>query len=568
MVKSRWNVRRADPKLVDSLCEKLEVDPLVAQILIHRGLADAEQAAVFLNPRLEDLHDPSLMLGVDRVVARILKARDRHEKVLIYGDYDVDGITSTAVLKRALEMVGIEVDFYLPRRLEEGYGLKTEVIKRAHEQGFSLVITADSGIRAFEVCAAARELGLDLVVTDHHLPDTRLPDAWAIVNPRQPACKYPDKNLAAVGVVFKLVQALFRQVGRQNVVHHFLKLVAIGTIADLVPLVGENRTLTRFGLDGLASPRNLGLKALLEGAGVGERISPFDIGFKVAPRINAVTRMGGGREVVDLFSVKDSQTAKRIVEEMNSKNLLRRATEQGILEGLEEQLDRHPEQLERKFVVLSGQNWHRGVIGIVASRIVDRCYRPTLILSLDENGAQGSGRSVPGFHILDALTSCRDLFAKFGGHAQAVGCTLTGPNLESKVTRLEERLEEYAREHLSDDLLVPSLDIDAILPVEQLSFSLLDKLEQLSPFGMGNPVPVFASQSAPLAAGPFLIKEKHLKLYVGTNGHRLEAIWWQNGSVAASLEQATSLDLAYTLSREVYMGETKLLLTIEDLRAV
>ena len=540
----------------------------MAQILIHRGLTDPEQAAVFLNPRLEDLHDPSLMLGVDRVVARILQARDRHQKVLIYGDYDVDGITSTVVLKRALEMIGVEVDFYLPRRLEEGYGLKTDVIRKAHEQGFSLVITADSGIRAFEVCGAARELGIDLVITDHHLPDATLPDAYAIVNPRQPACRYPDQNLAAVGVIFKLVQALFRQVGRQNVVHHFLKLVAIGTIADLVPLVGENRILTRFGLDGLASPRNLGLKALLEGSGVGERINPFDVGFKVAPRINAVTRMGGGREVVDLFSVGDYQTAQRIVEEMNSKNLRRREIEEGILEELEERFVRHPEKLQRKFVVLSGQNWHRGVIGIVASRVVDRCYRPTLILSLDEHGSQGSGRSIPGFHLLDALTSCRDLFAQFGGHAQAAGCTVSGPGLESKLNQLEERLEEYAGQHLSDDLLVPSLTIDAILPVEQLSFSLLRQVERLAPFGIGNPVPVFASRSAPLAAGPFLLKEKHLKLYVGANGHRLEAIWWRNGSVASSLERVSSLDLAYTLSREVYRGESKLLLTIEDLRAV
>ena len=540
----------------------------MAQILIHRGLTDPEQAAVFLNPRLEDLHDPSLMLGVDRVVARILQARDRHQKVLIYGDYDVDGITSTVVLKRALEMIGVEVDFYLPRRLEEGYGLKTDVIRKAHEQGFSLVITADSGIRAFEVCGAARELGIDLVITDHHLPDATLPDAYAIVNPRQPACRYPDQNLAAVGVIFKLVQALFRQVGRQNVVHHFLKLVAIGTIADLVPLVGENRILTRFGLDGLASPRNLGLKALLEGSGVGERINPFDVGFKVAPRINAVTRMGGGREVVDLFSVGDYQTAQRIVEEMNSKNLRRREIEEGILEELEERFVRHPEKLQRKFVVLSGQNWHRGVIGIVASRVVDRCYRPTLILSLDEHGSQGSGRSIPGFHLLDALTSCRDLFAQFGGHAQAAGCTVSGPDLESKLNQLEERLEEYAGQHLSDDLLVPSLTIDAILPVEQLSFSLLRQVERLAPFGIGNPVPVFASRSAPLAAGPFLLKEKHLKLYVGANGHRLEAIWWRNGSVASSLERVSSLDLAYTLSREVYRGESKLLLTIEDLRAV
>ncbi len=540
----------------------------MAQILIHRGLIDPEQAAVFLNPRLEDLHDPSLMLGVDRVVARILKARDRHEKVLIYGDYDVDGITSTVILKRALEMIGVDVDFYLPRRLEEGYGLKTDVIRNAHEEGFSLVITVDSGIRAIKVCEAARELGIDLVVTDHHLPDTTLPNAYAIVNPRQPACRYPDQNLAAVGVVFKLVQALFREVGRQKVVHHFLKLVAIGTIADLVPLVGENRILTRFGLDGLASPLNLGLKALLEGSGVRERINPFDVGFKVAPRINAVTRMGGGREVVDLFSVRDYETAQKMVEEMNSKNLRRRETEQGILEELEERFARHPEKLQKKFVVLSGQNWHRGVIGIVAARVVDRCYRPTLILSVDENGGQGSGRSIPGFHLLDALTSCRDLFAHFGGHAQAAGCTVSGPDLESRLSQLEERLEEYACQHLSDDLLVPSLSIDAILPVEQLSFSLLNQIERLAPFGMGNPVPVFASRGAPLAAGPFLIKKKHLKLYVGTNSHRLEAIWWRNASAATSLEQVNSLDLAYTLSREVYMGESKLLLTIEDLKAV
>ena len=566
-METRWKVRQADPNLVDTLCGKLGVEPLLAQILIHRGLTDPEQAAVFLDPRLEDLHDPSLMLGVDRVVARIFQARDRHEKVLIYGDYDVDGITSTVVLKRALEMIGVDVDFYLPRRLEEGYGLKTDVIRKAHEQGFSLVITADSGIRAFEVCEAARDLGIDLVITDHHLPDTTLPDAYAIVNPRQPDCRYPDQNLAAVGVVFKLVQALFREVGRQNVVHHFLKLVAIGTIADLVPLVGENRVLARFGLDGLANPRNLGLKALLEGSGVGERINPFDVGFKVAPRINAVTRMGGGREVVDLFSVRDYPTAERMVEEMNSKNLRRRETEEEILAELGERLARHPELLQRKFVVLSGQNWHRGVIGIIASRIVDRCYRPTLILSADENGSQGSGRSIPGFHLLDALTSCRDLFAQFGGHAQAVGCTVSGPDLESKLGQLEERLEDYARQHLSDDLLVPSLNIDAILPVEQLSFSLLHQVERLAPFGIGNPIPVFASRDAPIAAGPFLIKEKHLKLYLGTNGHRLEAIWWRNGSAAGSLERVSSLDLAYTLSREVYMGESKLLLTIEDLRA-
>ncbi len=567
-MKTRWNVRRADPGLVDSLCTRLEIEPLVAQILVHRGLTDPEQAAGFLRPRLEDLHDPSLMLGIDRTVARIFRARDRDETVLIYGDYDVDGITSTAVLKRALEMIGVKVDFYLPRRLEEGYGLKREVIREAYARGVSLVITTDSGIRAFDVCLAARELGLDLIVTDHHLPDETLPEAYAIVNPRQPECAYPDPNLAAVGVIFKLVQALFREVGREDVVHHFLKLVAIGTIADLVPLVGENRVLARFGLQGLSSPRNLGLKALLEGAGVGDPISPFDIGFKVAPRINAVTRMGGGREVVDLFSVTDSRVARRMVEEMNAKNLKRRKVEQDILDELEERLSRHPELLERNFLVLRGEKWHRGVIGIVASRVVDRYHRPTLVLSVDDEGCQGAGRSIPGFHLLDALSSCRHLVSRFGGHTQAVGCSLAEPDLEVKLKSLEDGLEGYASEHLSEDMLVPCVNIDAVLPIEQLSFSVLRQLECLAPFGMANPVPVFASRRATLAAGPFVLKEKHLKLYIGTNGHRLEAIWWRNGAQASRMEPAANLDLAYTLSREVYKGKSRLLLTIQDLKIV
>ncbi len=553
---------------MDSLGKSLGVIPLVAQVLVHRGITDPEQAGQFLKPGLEDLHDPSLMLGIDRTVARIFKARDRDETVLIYGDYDVDGIMSTVVLKRALEMIGVKVSFYLPRRLEEGYGLKQEVIRKAHARGVSLVITTDSGIRAFDVCDAARELGLDLVVTDHHLPDETLPKAYAIVNPRQPGCRYPDPNLAAVGVIFKLVQAIFRQIGREKNVHHFLKLVAIGTIADLVPLVGENRVFARFGLQGLSSPHNLGLKTLLEGAGVGDPVNSFDIGFKVAPRINAVTRMGGGREVVDLFSVNESGGAHRIVEEMNAKNLRRRAVEQKILEELEEKVRKDPGLLERSFLVFRGERWHRGVIGIVASRMVDLYYRPALILSVDGGGSQGSGRSIPGFHLLDALSSCRNLFSQFGGHAQAVGCSVSEPGLEEKLQSLEEGLDRYAREHLSEDMLVPSVSIDAVLPVEHLSFSILRQLDCLAPFGVANPTPIFASRSAPLAAGPFLLKKKHLKFYVGANGHRLEAIWWRNGAQASRLDPSANVDLAYTLSREVYQGETKLLLTIQDLKIV
>ena len=535
-------------------------------MLVHRGIESPTQATKFLNPKLDHLHDPSLMLGIDRTVRRIFKARDNGEYVLIYGDYDVDGITSTVVLKRALEMINVKVDFHIPRRLEDGYGLKLHLIKEAHSRGVSLIITTDSGIREFEVCNAARELGLDLIVTDHHLPDKTLPKAYAIVNPLQPNCDYPDSNLSAVGVVFKLVQAIFREIGNEKVVHHFLKLVAIGTIADLVPLVGENRVFARLGLEGLSNPRNLGLKILLEELCLSTQIQSSDIGFKVAPRINAVTRMGGGREIVDLFSVLEEETARKIVAEMNNKNVRRRRIERAILEEVKEQISREPKLIERKVLVFVGENWHRGVIGIVASRIVDLYYRPTLIFSLENNSIQGSGRSIPGFHFLDALNSCRDAFEKFGGHAQAVGCTLQSPNLESKIKIIEEGLENYGKRILVEDMLIPSLNIDAILPIQKLSFSLLHEIQCLAPFGVGNPLPVFASRKARLVSGPFLIKDTHLKIQIGSEDRPLEAIWWQNGSVAKKLESVDQIDLAYTLSNEVYRGNSKLLLTIQDIK--
>jgi single-stranded-DNA-specific exonuclease len=300
-VKYRWRVLSSVPEQVERLAAQVGVVPLVAHLLLQRGFDDPVQARKFLQPSLEDLHDPFLMKDMDRVVERLLRAAQMGEKVLIYGDYDVDGITSTVVLKRALEMLGVAVDFHLPLRLKEGYGIQNAVLKKAKQGGFSLVITVDNGIRAFEAAEAARELGLEMIVTDHHQPGESLPSVHAILNPHRPDCPYPDKNLAAVGVVFKLVQALFGKVGKEDVVRHFLKLVAIGTVADLVPLKGENRIMVHYGLRALSDPRNLGLKALLEGAGVRGEVDQSDIAFRLAPRINAVTRMGGGREVVELF---------------------------------------------------------------------------------------------------------------------------------------------------------------------------------------------------------------------------------------------------------------------------
>ena len=373
------------------LSDQLKVSPLVAHLLIQRGFKDPDEALTFLNPSFDDLHDPYLMKDMDRIVERVLRARDLGEKILIYGDYDVDGITSTVVLKRALEMLGAPAEYYLPRRLEEGYGIRTEVLRKAQADGYSLVISVDSGIRAFEAADLARELGFDFIVTDHHLPAQTLPDAWAILNPQRADCSYPDKNLAAVGVVFKLVQALFRNTSREKVIQHFLKMVAIGTVADAVPITGENRVIVRLGLESLSHPRNPGLRALLQGAGITGEVSLSDLAFKLAPRINAVTRMGGGREVVDLFTVSKESEAQTMVREMNEKNSLRQREEQRILTEIEERFRQEPGAAEKKFLVVAGQDWHRGVIGIVAARLAERFHRPALVLSIGETTCQGSG---------------------------------------------------------------------------------------------------------------------------------------------------------------------------------
>ncbi len=562
-----WNQDAGNLKKIKSLSQHLEISSLLARLLINRGLSDPDQAWHFLHPRLQDLHDPFLMKDMDRVVDRIFRALRGKERILIYGDYDVDGITSTAVLKRALEMLGACTGFYLPKRLDEGYGLQKEVLRKAVLDGYHLVISVDTGVRAFEPCQIAREAGLDLIVVDHHLPDKQLPPAYAILNPCRSDCAYPEKSLAAVGVVFKLVQALFRRSGKESVVEHFLKLVAIGTVADVVPVRGENRAIVSFGLKGLAQPSNLGLKTLLKSVGVGREVSLTDIQFRVSPRINAVTRMGGGREVVNLFWTKDSQSAEVMVREMNEKNCRRQQEERKILSEIDERIRKDPSAFKKNFLVVAGQDWHRGVIGIVAARLVERFNRPVLVLSVSDSGAQGSGRSIPGVHLLRALDHFRERFLRFGGHAQAVGCTLDhGSCTPECIQKLSHDLDAYVASTVSPDDLIPSLWIEAILPLEDLSFSLYREINQLAPFGVGNPVPIFVSQKVKVIAGPWVLKKQHLKLQVQRNGSRLDAIWWKNGSRADTITLGSHLDLAYTVTQDAYQGEGKLLLTIRDLR--
>ncbi len=561
----RWRSLSPNPEQVEVLVRELGISRLLASLLVNRDLTDPAEVQRFLNPRFEDLHDPYRMKGMAETVERLVSAIERREKILIHGDYDVDGITSTVVLRRALEMLGARVSYHIPHRLDDGYGIKRDILQRAAADEVGLVISVDCGIRDYEAVDYARQLGLDLIVTDHHLPGSELPRASIILNPRQPDCPYPDKNLAAVGVVLKIVQALFDRYGRASVVPHFLKVVAIGTVADMVPLSGENRIIVKLGLSALPETSNIGLQALLAGTGIEGRVDHVDVSFRLAPRINAFTRMGGGQEIVDLFSVRDPAEAAAIVQEMNRKNVERRLEEDRILAEIETQF---PADLTEAsdFIVIGGWSWHRGVLGNVASRLVQRHHRPTLILSLDEQGAQGSGRSIPGFHLLKSLEHADRFFDRYGGHAQAVGCTLK-PEYSNPagVAELRQTLQQYAAGRLSPDMLEPELRIDYRVPVGKLSFAMCADLERLAPFGIGNPVPVFASSHLVISAGPWILKEKHLKLAVEANGTPVDLIWWRNGRAADGLAIGQSIEAAYTLSREEFRGDERLLLTVKDL---
>ena len=564
----RWDLREPEAEAVQALISELNVSALTARLLVNRGIRDPHDAHRFLHPRFEYLHDPHLMKDMDRAIPLLWRALQEKKRIAVHGDYDVDGITSSLILKRALEMLGGRVSIHIPRRLEDGYGIQTGFVEECHRDGVGLLVTSDCGIRAFEACGRARELGLDVLVCDHHLPSAELPPARAILDPHRADCRYPDKNLSAAGVVFKLVQGLFEKAGKARILHHFLKVVALGTAADMVPLTGENRILVKLGLEGLARPHNVGLRALLDGAGVSGEVGLDDVAFRIAPRINAVTRMGGGPEVLDLFGTRDQSRARAIVEDMNSKNRERRREEETILAEIREWEGSRPELFRKSFIVLAGRDWHRGVIGIIASRVARRFFRPALVFSVGESDCQGSGRSIPGFQLLEALESCGDLLDRYGGHAQAVGCAMEGgDSLEDRLRDLSDRLDAHARSVLSPEDLTPLVSLDSYLSPDRLSLSLYRDIQRLAPFGVGNPVPIFATNGLDVTGGPWVLKNRHLKLRVGANGAGVDAIWWKNGEVADTIPRGSKIDVAYTLNRNLYRGVESLLMTVQDLRA-
>jgi single-stranded-DNA-specific exonuclease len=550
----KWALKTADPARLESLAEELrshsglgakilDQATTLARLLIMRGITDSESAARFLSPSLSHLHAPELMTGLRAAVDRIDAAIERKEPILIYGDYDVDGTMAVIILKTAIELCGGAADFHVPHRIREGYDLRDDVIERAAAAGVRLIISVDMGIRAFAPAETARRLGVDLIVTDHHLPGPDgVPKALAVLNPNQAGCEYPYKQLCGAGVAFKLAQGLMqRRLGARDghkdqnkLLLSFMKVVAIATIADAVPLTGENRVFAKLGLDALRNPVNPGLKALLEVAQISPNRPPTstEVAFRIAPRINAAGRMDVARDVIELFSVKDPARARELAAKLDQLNTSRQEEERRILRSLEERISGDPALCDAFCIVLDGEGWHRGVIGITATRVVERYNRPTLVISREGEEAFGSGRSIRAFHLLEAVESCRDLFSRYGGHAHACGFAMPAAN----IAPLRARLDAFARARLTLADFEPVLDVDSELHFGEITPELFQALRLLEPYGVGNPEPIFSARSAKLTAPPRILKDKHLKLKLTAGA--LPARVEEGGSPASSASAA------------------------------
>jgi single-stranded-DNA-specific exonuclease len=567
-VAPRWDALPCDDVAAERLAAALNIAPIVAKLLCQRGLSDPAAAERFLNPSLDHLHDPMALADMGIAVDRLLAAIANKERIAIHGDYDVDGVTSTVILRRALELLGADVIHFIPERLKDGYGLQPVAIERLHADGVALVVSVDCGIRGAEAGRRARELGVDLIITDHHEPDTELPPALAVINPKRADCSYPDKYLAGVGVALKLVQALCRRTGHDNWLPGFIKVAAIGTLADVVPLVGENRVIAKIGLDLLTrGPHKVGLRALLDVSGLtGKTIDSYHIGFMLAPRVNAAGRMSTPDIAARLLLAADeamSEEVRQLALQLDGENVRRQEEEAEILAAAKKVVTTDPDVGARSVLVVAGDGWHRGVIGIVASKLVDAFHRPAIVLSVEDGVAHGSCRSIPRFDMLGALERCAHLLSRFGGHRQAAGLTLDA----ARIKALRLAVNDVADETLGPEDLMPRLRIDGDLTFRGITGGVAAGVASLAPFGAGNPRPVFAARGVEIIDGPRKLKERHLKMALKQDGRIFRAVAWRAAERHDDLtEHKSQLDVAFSLDQNQYNGETFVELSIEDFR--
>lgn len=555
----KWQIFEPDKNKIEEIKSKYKVNQLLATILANRNILK-EDIRLFLNPTRNDFYNPFLITDMDIAVNRIIKAIENKENITIYGDYDVDGITSITVLKSFLNDIGVETDTYIPNRLIEGYGLNKEAIDKISKKGCNLMITVDCGISAIEEIEYANSLGIETIITDHHEAGNEIPKAIAVIDNKRKDSKYPFRELAGVGVVFKLIQAIGITLKlKEESYLKYLDIVCIGTISDIVPLVDENRVIAKLGLLLVAQTKNIGLRSIINSSGY-NKIDSNTISFGVAPRINACGRMGKAEEALELFLSKDKNEVNELTNKLNEHNRKRQETEKAIFENALEKIK--AEHLdENKAIIVGGENWHHGVIGIVSSKITEMYFKPSILLSFEEDGiGKGSGRSIPGFDLHEALMKCSDTIEKFGGHSMAVGITVKKDNLE----KFKKEFEQIATQSKIDEI-IPIINIDAKVDLSDIDKEMVESLKQLEPFGEANKMPVFAFKNLKIDSIRALSEGKHLKLTLKDNNYIINAIGFNIGYLANEYRIGDKIDVAGVLEINTFNGVDNLQINIKDI---
>ncbi|GMQ63762.1 single-stranded-DNA-specific exonuclease RecJ [Vallitalea maricola] len=558
-----WNLKQKNEKLVEELSEKYKMSTIMATILANRNIVIEKDIVRFLNADKDKFYDPYLMEDMDKAVERIITAIDKNEKITIYGDYDVDGITSTSVLYMYLKENAAQVDYYIPNRLEEGYGVNDDAVKSIHQGGTKLIITVDTGITAISQVDLANSLGLDMVITDHHECQESIPDAVAVIDPKREDCRYPFDMLAGVGVAFKVIHALSIKLGNIDSIWKYLDIVAVGTVADIVPLKDENRIITKLAFETMKDTWNVGLKSLIKISGnkKDDKITAGIIGFRIAPRLNAAGRLGDAKRGIELFITEDKNKAADIAEKLNEENILRQQLEQEIFDEAVHIIEENIDMDNTKIIVAASSNWHHGVIGIVASRITEKYYKPSILLSIEDGVATGSARSVDGFSIFEALCSTKELFMKFGGHEMAAGMSLKEENID----RLREVLNEYAENTMESDTLIPKLTADMEIDIKDISIPLIEEIIKLEPYGVGNPEPKFICKGKVDDVRKIGKESNHLKMRVDYNKNYLDGIGFGMAQYYDYINVTHDISLLGTLNINEWNGTKKPQIMLKDI---
>lgn len=563
MLQKKWLLKEFDKNRVVEMSKEFKISPLTSIILYNRGICEDKEISEFLNYNLNSLHDPYLLKDMDKAVSRIENAKKNNEKITIYGDYDADGITSIAILYKHLSLMGFEVDYYVPDRIQEGYGVNRDALDKIKSNGTKVLITVDTGITAIEETEYAREIGMDIIITDHHECKENIPDAYAAIDPKRKDCTYPFKNLAGVGVAFKLIQALDKESSIEDLMDKYADLICLGTVADISPLVDENRILVTEGLKRFKTTENIGLRSLLDVSITNNKpITTSTIGYIIAPRINASGRLGCASRSVEMFLTDDKKVAHELAESLCEENTLRQQTEQQMFAEALEYIEKNPQVKNDKVLIIPHSNWHHGIVGIVSSKITDKFYKPSILFAIDGDEAKGSGRSIGGYNLFEALESCSNLLEKFGGHELAAGLSIKTENIE----KFREEINKCAEEKIDELTMAPTIPVDAVIKPSYITLETVDEINRLQPFGVDNPAPVFAVRNIKIHKISTMSENKHLRMTLLKDDKFLDAVGFGMGEYYNCLKEGDFIEVAFGLDINDYKGYKNVQLILKDIK--